>query len=311
MNTRFFQIVGAVCFFTLLYGWTHSKNDVSNFAYLLGSNLVSGLVLWALVYSFCCKNRSFQTGLASFTLIFSSMMGSSYIGYYKNKQNAEVMFAELGAQIERVESSLSAENIEDIETGSPTIKSKGEMGQLEYFIKTVTNRDIELQRDYLRELDAIGWNDILDPTKYMDGQFFYEADVILKQAKGIVAKYETKTVEGFDFYQSVIDELDLSASTKRSLQSGFDKKKGEKLALIRSMWKLEMEVIEQAEKMISVLDSGGGWEIDDGMVMFYKDEDLSVYNKAWARLQEVVKEQEVLKEQHLAKARDFFSQKNG
>lgn len=76
-----------------------------------------------------------------------------------------------------------------------TPKAGGEFGEMERFVKEFIDRFVAQRNDYLLELEAIGWNSILDAQRVKNDTTLSESKVMIARAKAIIDKYEKKTAD--------------------------------------------------------------------------------------------------------------------
>lgn len=66
---------------------------------------------------------------------------------------------------------------------------------MERFVKEFIDRFVAQRNDYLLELEAIGWNSILDAQRVKNDTTLSESKVMIARAKAIIDKYEKKTAD--------------------------------------------------------------------------------------------------------------------
>jgi len=292
-----------VCLGILGYGFLYSKNTTADIAFLVGYNLPLALIIWGIFYAAVVRKQGAKVGGFSFLAIFICMIASSLIGYSQQKQEAIKVLSEIKDQYSKIlESSTDSRGLPKcIETPIKTTpKAHGEFGEIERFIKEFMAQMVSLRNDYLLELEAIGWNSILDPNRIKEDKTFVESRVIIQKARGIVKKYTDKTTNLLNDAKNKIRSLNISESSKRSMLSGFDRGMKEAKENIDAMWSLEAKTIDEFENIITFLAARkGAWFVKGEQILFYNDSDLERFNFYIASIQNIMKQQEQIQRQSI------------
>ena len=290
-----------VCAAILGYGFFYSKNTTSDLAFLIGYNLPSTLLIWGIFYAAVARKRGAKIAGFSFLVIFVSMIASGLVGYSQQKHEAKEALSEIQSQYsELIESLTDAQGFpkrieKPIDT---TPKARGEFGEIERFMKEFMDQMASQRNDYLLELEAIGWNSILDANRIKADKTFVESKVIIQKAKEVVTKYTKRTQELLENVRGKIRSLNISESSKRSMLSGFERGMVKAKANIDAMWSLEAKTINEFENIITLLSAKkGAWVVDGEQILFYNDSDLERFNSYIASIQSIVKQQEAIQRQ--------------
>ncbi len=292
-----------ICLVILAYGFFFSKNTNNDFAYLIGYNLPSSLIFWYIYYASVARKKSTKTGAFSFIAIYICMIASSLIGYSNQKHNAEKMLSEVQVQFSNLVDSATDTRGMPRRIEKPidvTPKAHGDYGEIERFMKTYMDEIISLRNDYLLELEAIGWNRILDAERIKDDTGFIESKIIIRKAKQIVEKYQKKTDILMSKTRKDILSLKIEEPLKRELLQGFER--GVERAKVQNneMWGMERDVIGEFENIINLLSArSGSWVVQDGKLTFYNEEDLSRFNYYIASIKSIVSKQNQIQKQSL------------
>lgn len=299
-----------VCAAIVGYGFFYSKNTTSDIAYLIGYNLPLTLFMWGVFYAAVARKRGAQVAGLSFLAIFISMVASSLIGYSQQKHEAKEVVSEIQRQYsELIESSTDAQGLpRRIENPiNTTLKSSGELGELERFMKEFIDQLASQRNDYLLEIEAIGWNGILDANRIKNDKTFVESKVIIQKAKEVVAKYTKKTEELLENARNKINTLNISESSKRNMLSGFDRGIEKAKANIDVMWALEAKVINEFENIITLLSANkDAWVVDGEQILFYNNSDLERFNSYIASIEYIVQQQEQVQRQSVQTVNQNF-----
>lgn len=290
-----------VCIGILGYGFFFSNNTTANLAYLIGYNLPLALIIWGIFYATVARKHSAKIGSFSFIAIFICMIGSGLIGYLQQKHEAKIAISEVQNQYSKMlESSIDSQGMpkridKHIDTNP---QARGELGEFERFMKEFMNQIAFLRNDYLLELEAIGWNSILDPKRIRDDTGLVESRVTIKKAKYIVAKYRKKTNLLLENAREKLQSLDMSASLKQKAISGFDRGMEQTKSEIDSMWTMEENVVIEFENIFELLAARkDAWVVQESKILFYSDTDLNKFNSHIASIQNIVNQQQLIQKQ--------------
>lgn len=302
--------LGLMCIAILGYGLFYSKNTITNLAYLAGYNLPLTLVIWGVFYAAVVRKRGAKIVGFSFLAIFISMIASGLLGYSQHKQEAKKVLSEIQGQFsELIEFSTASQGIpkrmeKPINT---TPKTRGEFGEMERFMKEVMDQAASLRNDYLLELEAIGWNNILDANRIKADKTFVESKITIQKAKEVVAKYTKRTQSLLEDAKDDIRSLNISESSKSGMLSGFELGTETAKANIDAMWSLEAKTISKFENIIILLSSKKeAWIVDGEQILFYNDNDLARFNSYIASIQNIVQQQELIQRQSVQTVNQNF-----
>jgi hypothetical protein len=154
------------------------------------------------------------------------------------------------------------------------------------------------RNDYLLELEAIGWNGILDPNRIEKDKTFIESKVTIQKAKEIVKKYKNRANTLLENAKDNIRSLNVSESSKREMLSGFDRGMEKAKDNIDAMWSLEAKTINEFVSIITLLAARkGAWVVEGGQILFYNDSDLERFNSYIVSIQNIMNQQEQIQRQ--------------
>ncbi|HKQ78998.1 MAG TPA: DUF4339 domain-containing protein [Blastocatellia bacterium] len=300
-----------LCLVILAYGFFYSKNSTNNLAYLIGYNLPSGLIIWGIFYAFLGRKQGRKLSGLSFVAIYFSLLVSDFIGYTRQKNAAIQAATEIQKEFSTFANSITdskgaPQRIERIVDVSP--KAKGEFGEMERFIKTFMNKMASNRNDYLLELDAIGWEKILDPGRMKADKTLIESKVMTQKAKEIVIKYREKTDVLLENARKDINSLNLSENSRSEMLRGFDNSMEKSKHRIDEMWNLEARVISEFENIFALLsEKKKSWAISNEQIIFYNNDALNRYNAYLESVQNIVQQQEAIQKQSIEASNEFFN----
>jgi len=168
------------------------------------------------------------------------------------------------------------------------------------------DRFVAQRNDYLLELEAIGWNSILDAQRVKNDTTLSESKVMIARAKAIIDKYENKTADLMQGTKAHINSLNMSESTKREMLAGFDRGMGKAGKQIDEQWKLEKQVVVQFENVFLLLAASKKWVVEGEQILFYTDDDLARFNSYIGTIQNLTQQQEQLQKKSYAEVNQNF-----
>jgi len=193
-----------------------------------------------------------------------------------------------------------------IEALDATPKAEGDLGEIERFMKTFLNRIAYQRNKLLFELDAIGWDRILDPDRIKKDKNLTESKLLVQKANEIVCKYKDQTYILLDNVQKEISALNISESIRKGILNGF--KEGMKNQQIDAMWDLESKVISEFGNIITLLSARqGNWEIQNGNFLFTYQSDVNTFNSYLNAIQEHVTRQQTIQKQVIEDINNNFN----
>src|SRR5262249_32659653 len=131
-------------------------------SYAIGEGIGGGLFIWVIFHFVIAKRRGWgYSGLSLALILVVATVGTMVNA--RAKDNREQM-AKMGASMKQEMDAIASA----VKESRPTAKidttpaAQGEVGEMERFGRTFMSRMAEQRNDYLKQLDAIGWDKILD-----------------------------------------------------------------------------------------------------------------------------------------------------
>ncbi|OQA33406.1 MAG: hypothetical protein BWY57_01211 [Betaproteobacteria bacterium ADurb.Bin341] len=297
--------LGVLCFGIVGFGVFYSTNTISDPAFLAGQYLVYAFFLWAIFHAVFLRKRGTKISGITFVAIFIALFAGGLITASKQRQQAVQAVSSIQQELGRVASASTDSSglparIE--RTPSEIPKAKGEFGEMERFAKEFIDRFVALRNDYISELDAIGWNSILDAKRIKNDTALSGSKVMIERAKAIADKYEKKTTELIDGTRAHINALNMSESNKREMLAGFERGMSKSGKQIDEQWKLEKQVLLQFENIIVLLAARKNWVVRGERILFYSEDDLARFNSYIGTIQRLVQQQEQIQKASFAEA---------
>jgi len=231
---------------------------------------------------------------------------------FTSKQRAEAI--QMASEVQNsISSFIDAANdtqgipqyIEAIDT---TPKAKGDLGEIERFMKTFLNRMASQQNNLLIELDAIGWDRILDPDRIKKDKTLAESKMLTQKANDIVHKYKAQTYILLDNAQKEISALKISESNRRGMLNGFKESMTNQRPQIDAMWDFESKVISEFENIFALLSARQGtWEIQNDEFLFARQSDANIFNSYITAIHEHTARQQAIQKQNIETMNNNFN----
>ena len=298
-----------VCIGIVGYGMFYSTNTISDPAFLAGEYLVYALVLWGIFYTVFLRKRGSKLNGIAFAALFIALFAGGLIAASKQKQQAVQALSSIQQEMSRVATAATDSDglparIERAPVQAPT--ASGDFGEMERFMKEFMDRMVAQRNDYLLELEAIGWNSILDAQRIKRDTTLSESKVMIERAKVIVDKYEKKSADLMQGTRAHINALNLSESAKRSMLAGFEKGMAKSGKQLDEQWRLEKQVVRQFENIILLLAARKNWVVEGNQILFHSDSDLARFNTYLEAIQSLVRQQEQIQKSSFAEVNQKF-----
>ena len=179
-------------------------------------------------------------------------------------------------------------------------KASGGFGEIERLISELVDRIVAQQSDYSSELEAIGWDSILDLRRIEQDKTLAESRIIVKQAIAIVNKYEAKTATLARDMQARIHALPRSGKVQREFLAGMYKSMSK--APASKQWALEKKAVSQVANIIELLATaqhGTGWVVESDQIHFARDADTAAYNSYIEEIHRIARQQDQIRTDNL------------
>lgn len=290
-----------LCLALLGYG---STNTVSNPAFLAGQNIGYALLVWGIFYAIFVRKCGATIGAVSFIAIYGALFFGGLIGASQQKQQAIKAFSAIQQEITRVNTALvDSSGVPTQIDSNPATKpqARGEFGEMEHFMKGYIDRLVVQRNDYLGELQAIGWNSILDAQRIKNDTTLSESKTMIGKAKVVVDKYEKKTAVLVQDTRARMSVLTMSETTTKAMLAGFDESTRKASARMDEQWKLEKQGILQSENIVLLLAASKNWVVEGGDIVFSNDAELDQFNSYVQKIQEIAQQQEHMQKENYAK----------
>lgn len=173
-----------------------------------------------------------------------------------------------------------------------TSTAKGELGEMDKFLRQLMAQTVAQRNEYFSELDALGWNQVLAGDRVKRDAGMQQSRQIMVAARGLVDKYEGKSKALLEGIPAAIQALAISDSTRRDMLGGFERSAAASRAQLVELWTLERQALSEIDAALQVLDaSRGRWSVEGGNFMFAEQRTLDAFNQHMAGVQSITQKQ--------------------
>lgn len=293
-NDRWAVLLTLACFGIFFFGLQTFRKPYASLPLVIAHYLPISALLWITFYVLFLRRRGAARGLIALAGIFSSVVGAALMAPDQDQQQAQALIGSLRGHIDRAIATASIDRRDLASAPSPASRDDRQRTQadVENFMREFVDRLIAQRGDYLLELEAIGWNTILDSERLVNDSALAESKVMVQRAKRIVAKYEGRAWELMDETRSTITSLDLQGGLAGDMLRAFDESFESSRGRLERQWTLEVEAVRQIESIVMLLAASRRWDVSGQEITFYNEGDLHRFNGYLARLQEIKREQD-------------------
>ncbi len=151
----------------------------------------------------------------------------------------------------------------------------------------------DLRQQYVRDLEASGWESILDAGRLERETDFSESRAIIARARAVAAaqpgKYRALAAKYTGPLHAVAEQKKEGWQLARELERRLPKD----MENAERLFDHELLIIEGSERVILFLEkTRGTWKIRDDNVVFRNDADAAAYNAEMEALQRAIRDQE-------------------
>ena len=159
----------------------------------------------------------------------------------------------------------------------------------------------------MTELEAINYFDLLNGARIRADLNLAESSFIVNRALAIIGKYEQLTEAAQYSARDQIQTLNVSASSKRAIENGFNETLPAGLELARNIWVLEREIVSVMNELVVFVNSAStSWEWEDEQFLFSSDKNLEIFNSYIETVQDLTNRQNSIRESSTQSSNDRF-----
>jgi hypothetical protein len=279
-----------LCFSIIAYSWLYPRAlfltivPASAFitpAYLQGYNVSCGVLIWVVFRSTIGRNQGAAKSVISLLAISGGVLATVFI----SNREGSVAVGEIQRHVSSLASAGNAEN-------SNVPRARGEFGEIEYFFKTRLSQMAALNKDYERELAAIGWETIFEPESLGRDPSLIMSNSIVEEAKQLVTKYKSETYDLCEDSKQAIAGIPISEWAKQHMVNSLRQVLEEVHAGLDERWSWEAQIIAVVEQVIAWLSSRqDAWGVEDGVLVFANESDLGQFNSYLTKLDKLTSQQ--------------------
>ena len=260
--------------------------------FLILAALVIGAVAAAILLAFKKRFRSSLGGAYSITvfilamLVFSGKMFTSFMDRSRAKREHEAQ--QVDGMMQDVEKVLAESRGADglpkhtdfrLETGTLP-KGASSMEMARHLMQTVVNDSIAVQNDYLAAMEKDGLERLLLAERLDADKDFSESRKIVGALRKTAEIYRDKSLAVANSVPQRLEKYDMSPGDKRDYLRGYERTGSR---TVQETWKYELAIIDHMGRAIDLLEATrSDWTVEDGMIVFGRDEDLDTYNAIMA-----------------------------
>ncbi|HET7603599.1 MAG TPA: hypothetical protein VFK36_11325 [Gemmatimonadales bacterium] len=287
-----------LCLGILLHGALYSKNSISDPGYLVGYELVYAVVLWGVFHAFYLRKRPGAAKGSAFLAIYAALLAGALTADTKYRAQAETAKASVQRDFRQLTAaSTDAQgNPVPVELAAAVIpEASGESGQMELLVRDYMRQLMAARNSYIRSLDSIGWDHILDAQRIEHDQNLAESRAMIAGAEQSIDSYENQLKHLMQLSRVRIGELEMPEDAKRAVLEGFDQGSAKSAETITKGMGLEREVLHQVSAIFRQLASSSRWTVRDGRILFYDAADLARFNQAVERIRAATEQEDALR----------------
>lgn len=304
-----FIVLAVICAALFAYEFVFSTSSNTNISFHIGENVAYGTIIFFGFAHFLGKHLTRNQKSFAFVVIVASLTSG---GYFTAERRSQAETESLARMQDNLLSILEDTDSEDgrmtpLSPSPDASEAQGELAILEANLTEYLNQVIANNNDYITELDAIGFNNLLDADRIRSDTDLSESQFINERALAIVDKYEELNIQAaYDYRDGAID-WGISAASLESFQTSFDKRLETSLELAKQIWELERQVVNQIDELVRFLSlSQSSWTIEDDQYAFYTDKNRDIFNSFVDQISEASAQQEAIKAESANTTREIF-----
>jgi NADH:ubiquinone oxidoreductase subunit 3 (subunit A) len=304
-----FIVLAVICAALFAYEFIFSTSSNTNISFHIGENVAYGTIIFFGFAHFLGKHLTRNQKSFAFVVIVASLTSG---GYFTAERRSQAETESLARMQDNLLSILEDTDSEDgrmtpLAPSPDASEAQGELAILEANLTEYLNQVIANNNDYITELDAIGFNNLLDADRIRSDTDLSESQFINERALAIVDKYEELNIQAaYDYRDGAID-WGISAASLESFQTSFDKRLETSLEQAKQIWELERQVVNQIDELVRFLSlSQSSWTIEDDQYAFYTDKNRDIFNSFVDQISEASAQQEAIKAESANTTREIF-----
>lgn len=308
-----FGFLGLICIAIFAYELLISTDRNSNVSLQVGENLVYGFILFAVFTHFLGKHLSKQQKSLSLVVIVTALTGGSVLFAQMRVQSDNESYSRIQDNVLSVLEGPAAEDgrMQPLQVPPDSGSAKSENAIVEAAVTGYLNKLIANNNNYVTELEAIGYDSLIDGARIQADTDMDESQFILDRTAAIIDKYEELNEQtAFEFRDS-FDEQNVSAATRATFRESYDEGMESSLERARQIWNLERQALELVGELVGFLNmTRTNWYMEEEQFVFATDKNLAIFNSLLTRIDETVAQQEAIRAKSAEITRGILDEAN-
>lgn len=284
-NWRFW--LGAVCAGCLALPWIYHSSSGFNFGYAIGYYIIPALVVWAIFKATAMKGQKDKSSGLIFGCVFASMILGAGLFHLWTK-------AQIVAAASSLQKSADAffEGDKQRKAGLPTTQidstpqAKGEMGEMERYLKTAMNRISNSQVEFSKDMAEAGQAQLADFSTVGRPEVLNGRIAIAKKCLALCQARKASYLTLMNSLSQEISNLNVSDETRMDIRHGFDNSmRNAHLDEMLDMYIKSYALILDQYEILS--RNYGKWQVENGNLLFTDQKALEAFNRDGKLIQSI------------------------
>ena len=304
-----FIVLAVICLGVLAYELLVSSDRNTNIPNQIGQNAVFALLLFAAFRQVFGKHLSKNQKSASYVVLLGVLSAGSVIGSdIRTRSDAELLSRMQESVLSLVEGGVSEDGrIAPIELSPDAGSLQPEAALFEAHLTEYLNEIIANNNNYITELDAIGYSNLLDGERIRTDDGLTETRYIIDRTIAIIDRYDDLNVQTAYKFRDGIDNENVSEAAKASFKVSFDEGLESSLIRAEQIWTLERDIVFMMGELVNFLAlSQSSWETDGDEFVFQTNKGLEMFNSFTGRINVAAQEQAAIREESANVTREIF-----
>jgi len=179
-----------------------------------------------------------------------------------------------------------------------TSDATGEIGKLELLLRGLTQTEVGLTNEFMREMNSAGFQELFVPEILRQEGGAAKSLENITILKKTVEKHRARYFEFYDGIPNVARESDMLETTQSQFIKGYREAYEAKHRLFSKRWDFQLEILDIYSGMLKVLEADSGkWSIEGGQMLFYDDSLREMYNTQFEALTQLKADQVKLQQE--------------
>jgi hypothetical protein len=204
-------------------------------------------------------------------------------------------------EINRLREATLADDLRPLDVPATQPATQGDFGEMERLMKEAIAGNIAITNRYRQTLEAIGWMSILD-AKRLDADIdMAQSRAMLKRARAAIDTVEKEADEFIRNMEQRVQQANVSEENRDEMLKGYYKGLSDSNEARTKLWALERQGIDAFERIIDLLSKREIWTLDNGVIAFYNESDIDIYNESLEKIDDIMRQQQQIQNSQLSK----------